>query len=384
MAGDAEEQIGARTLLIPGMYGGDTFGGPAEGTIDAYRINSQGLSPVTLVRNSRFGNFATDWEKEWSGLLVTRNQSRWKVSPVTPLPPLAPVVDASGLVVGHFGWVNASSVLIPEKSKGTGIRDLLLDGTTVLIRGGATGSSKPETIDSVNYIRPYTTEERFQFVTDVEGRALAQTSYDIVGVESADATFWTLISIGSLVIGLGRLAGRRIVASLITRATARTAATRVGRMSVEEMERYLIGVMQRRPELGKLYAIRIRNLSGEALQKEVLAVLRTWEQGYSRSVQIVEQGVVQKMTRPGNLMSLQGDKLMIERQVLADSKTFFDEVVHELSADALAVRGQGIGASQLAFIGEEFTVMNNAFFILENSIKTVGGLKVVLNGFRGL
>ena len=154
-------------------------------------------------------------------------------------------------------------------------------------------------------------------------------------------------------------------------------------MSVDEMERFLIGVMQRRPELARLYGIRVRNLSGEALKTEVLGVLRSWEQSYGRSVQFVEEGVVQNMTRRGNLMSLQGDQLIIEQQVLGDSKQFFDEVAHELSADALAVRGQGITAAELGFIGDEFTQLNNALFILENSLKQVGGLKVILNSFRG-
>jgi len=100
-------------------------------------------------------------------------------------------------------------------------------------------------------------------------------------------------------------------------------------------------------------------------------------------VQFVEEGVVQKLTRPGNLMSLQADKLIIERQLLADSRQFFTEVVHELSADALGVRGQAITAAELAFLGDNFSI-TNAFFILESSIQTTGGLKVVLNSFRNL
>ena len=212
MGSGAQEAISARTLSILGMYGGDTFGGPAEGTVTAYRLTGQGLSPVRLVRNRRFADFATDWEKGWSGLIDRKSGSGWVITPVSPLPPLDPVVDANGVVVGHFGWVNGWSLLIPQSSRGNGLRDLLLDGALVFVKSPVSGAGQVETYNNVNFVRPYTTEERFQLVMDVEGRVLAQSSYDVVGLESADNTFWLLVSVGSLVVGLGRLAGRRLIA----------------------------------------------------------------------------------------------------------------------------------------------------------------------------
>jgi hypothetical protein len=356
------------------VYAG-TFGA----TVTAYRLTGKGLVLIKLVRNSRFGDFATDWEKAWSVLLVDKSKQAFALNPVVNMNGVL-----NGVVVGHHGWVNGENILVPEASQEGRLRDLLLDGTPVFIRAPAGGRDKPVSINKTTFVRPFTTEERYQLLTDVDGRALILTGRDVVGLQSADEIVWTLVGVGSLLLALGKAGGWRLITSLVARTVRSKASQVVGRMTVEDMERYLIGIMKRRPELGRMYGITVRNLNGEALRDEVLAVLRSWEQSYGRNVQFVEEGAVQGLTAPGNVMSLQGDRLMIERQLLGDPRRLFAETAHELAADALGVRGQNITAAQLAFIGDHFTQINNALYILDQSLQNIGGLRALLNVFRGL
>jgi hypothetical protein len=78
---------------------------------------------------------------------------------------------------------------------------------------------------------------------------------------------------------------------------------------------------------------------------------------------------------------LRDNKLLVNKKLLAgDAKDFYEETVHEMAADALGVRGI-INPSQLAFVGDNMTKINNALFVLENAIKE-GDLKKVLKLFR--
>jgi hypothetical protein len=230
MGDKAQETIqAARTLFPVGMYGGDTFGGPA---VTGYRLTGQGLAPLKLSLNPRFVDFATDWEKTWS--VLTRKKG-WP----SPLKwSLDPVVDASGLVVGHFGWVNGRDILFPY-GESNPLVDLLLDGKPVFVKlkSRFNDMSPPfwphglETLNGMNFQRGFTTEELFQLVTDVEGRVLAVTGTDSVGLESADDVFWTLLAIGSVLVALGKFGGRQLIRSL-TRARGRAASRQTGRTLV--------------------------------------------------------------------------------------------------------------------------------------------------------
>src|SRR5262249_47970135 len=86
--------------------------------------------------------------------------------------------------------------------------------------------------ETVNGFQRGVTEELFQLVTDVEGRVLAVTGTDSVGLESADDVFWTLLGVGSLLVALGKLGGRQIIRSLISRASGRAARRQTGRTLV--------------------------------------------------------------------------------------------------------------------------------------------------------
>ena len=374
MAGDVQKVRAGRTLGMPGQYVGQVFGRkivlPPGNYVTAHRFNGEELVAVQLLYHSGFVSAATDWERLFS---VLSDDPYAKV-------PFDPIVDADNAVVGHVGWVTGSNLLVPEPSGRTPLGELLLNGTPVFVRLVIGVPGVPEFIDGVRHVRPFTSEQRFQLVTDVEGRVLLLMRGDLVGLEAADGLFWGLMGVGSLVAALGRAAARQIIRSLVSRIAAYNLRRRLRRMTVDEMEQFLIAVMQRRSELGRLYGITVRNLTGEALNREIQAVLRGWEQQYGRSVRFVDEGVVQAMTRsPGNVMSLQSSELMIERQLLRDPREFFRQVTHELSADALGVRGRAITGLDLPFIGDYFTRTNNALFILESALSRIGSLRQILN-----
>jgi hypothetical protein len=237
MGDKAQETIQAARTLSPvgmygGEYGGDTIGGPAEGTVTGYRLTGQGLAPVKFRLNPRFVDFATDWEKTWSVLARKKWPSPLKRS-------LDPVVDASGLVVGHFGWVNGRDILIPYGDPST-LVNLLLDAKPVFVKleSQFIGKMSPpfwpleiETLNGMSFQRVFASEQLFQLVTDLEGRALAVTGTESVGLESADDLFWTLLAIGSLVVALGKFGGRQLIRSLV-RARGRATSRQTGRTLV--------------------------------------------------------------------------------------------------------------------------------------------------------
>jgi hypothetical protein len=228
MGDDAQVTILAgRTLWPVGMYGGDTFGGPVVGTVTSYRFLDRDLAPVTLVRNPRFVDFATDWEKTWSAL--TRKKG-WPL----PVRSVDPVVDASGLVVGHFGWVNGRDILIRQGAYAGGphphaLVQLLLDGKPVLAKLWPQDS---ETVDGMILHRASSSEERFQLLMDIEGRVLAVTGAESIGLESADDVFWTLVGIGSLLVALGKFGGRQLIRSLTSKVRGRATRRQAGRTLV--------------------------------------------------------------------------------------------------------------------------------------------------------
>ena len=77
-----------------------------------------------------------------------------------------------------------------------------------------------------------------------------------------------------------------------------------------------------------------------------------------------------------NLMSLQGDRLLIEKQVLGNPKEFYNEVVHELTADSLGWSGSTTSLPRIGVSGSPW----NAQFILEQAILQ-GDLRKVLAPF---
>jgi hypothetical protein len=343
------------------------------------------LDPVVIhvKKDQSFASQATGWELAFSKLVALSNRAD-------------PVISEDGAVVGHLGWFPGDWVLKPKGLDPGDIKSHLDNNVSLFVLNN---NPLKHFFDAYGMgINSY------YLLTTVDGLVIAHLgSKSADGVESVWYSPMDMLAAGKILITVGKAGARLAVKALGRRgklrisgngatgdaaktslANAAGAATtrRTGSMTVDEMERYLIAIMQERRELGRLYGAYARGLGGEPLKREVLDILRQWEKSYGRSVKFVEKGVVQKATVKGNLMTLKDDLLIIEKHVLDDPKLFFKEVVHELAADALRVRGQGISPSQLAFIGVEFQRGNSAFFILEHALMTKGGLKTIMASYR--
>lgn len=404
LAGTAYETVGDNAR-------GRSVRVPFKDSVQGYQLVGNQLRAMDLSapENHDFMGYATNWEQRYSALIPER-RARLTLAPVVSsqsfysvkLPPQFGGGNLSMFpIVGHYGTVLVQDVIVLKKfaTKADSIErtkafDRLLDqGVEAYVEesypGGGWGS-----FAEVNNIGP----NRFAVLTDPEGRILARlgASGSEPGLESEDPISFLMagISLLSLASKGGRLVFRLIsrraaakaaqkagsaVAELLIAGNGKQVAKLVGQISIEEMEQHL-GHLISRAELRTL--ANARGLTGEALQRETLKALHQWETTYGRTVQYLERDALVGITGdPNNLMTLRGDRLLVQRELLAQPQQFFQETIHELSADALGVRGV-MTAKDLPFIGAEFTRMNNGLFILENAIRDPRGLQGVLDFFR--
>jgi len=338
-----------------------------------YFVSNQQLAEKILFpkKDQQFEDYATPFERLYSTLVRS------------PSAAAEPIVDKNMTVIGHLGWYGADEIFVEKGFDRQDIQASLKKGARIYV-----GKTNPNT----GIFEPYgsgSSDESAQVITNTDGLVSGLTKLVRYGrpVTSDVVQAYDLILIGKVIYNLGRAGAAAIIASLAARNAAKDAATvgvreltagaaslmasaarPTGEISAEEMTNYLTDVVEGRPEL-----TRLRNahaLTGEALRRETTGALDQWQYLYGRNVQFVEEGTVQRLTTAGNLMSLQGDRLMIEKQTLQmDATEFFNEVTHELSADALDVRGQNITSAELPFVASRIDPsLGSALSILENSI----------------
>jgi hypothetical protein len=177
--------------------------------------------------------------------------------------------------------------------------------------------------------------------------------------------------------GAGRATLRGV--GIVARAPFRR---RVGRLSLDEMEAYLREVLANRPDLRRLMAARV--MTGQGRVDAIKIALNEFEK--TQGWKVVEKPAAE-MQAAGiardNLVAMrsQTKQLWINREAVGPSDAFYEHVVHDLSAHALAGRGGSLTAAELPFIGESFGRVNNGLFLLENAIKE-GNLEEVIETFR--
>ena len=203
------DKYSARTLLR----------GSGEEDVDAYFYKEKGspVGPITAgtKSDSKFGNFATDFEKAFS-VLLKQKKGRFYVSAYTHFY-ANPVLDKDYMVVGHYGWFKGNHIYVGNASprrRGSGelaiefsLAELLEDDATVFI-----GQR-----DNDCYAWA-TDDEKYLLLTDVDGRVLRVDGYDLIGIESADDT---LLVVG-LLFGAAHIAAQGVKAGI--RSLARSAA----------------------------------------------------------------------------------------------------------------------------------------------------------------
>ena len=151
--------------------------------------------------NQEFINYATPWEKSHSG-------------PESKAGPGYPVVDPDLAVVGHFGWFDGSSIWLEKPApRSVGDGELQVNLTMQdLVNGGV--SLFVSRSEMPGYERFSTSEQIYQLLTDVNGRVLRVTHYDIIGLQSADNALLVItiaFSVGNLLVR-GAAAGIKTLA----------------------------------------------------------------------------------------------------------------------------------------------------------------------------
>ena len=178
------EMYRARTLLR----------GPGEITAyEADHIVGAGVNSfvANIASKEAFAKYATDFEKIYS--VLTKPKRPWGYVSAYPEYRADPVIDKERLIVGHFGWFPGDSIWVSNSAPRTrGQGELYIElGLQDIVDSGAPVFVGRRNSDSYKWA---TDDEKFHLLTDVEGRVLQYTNYDLVGLQSAEGAL--------LVIGL--------------------------------------------------------------------------------------------------------------------------------------------------------------------------------------
>jgi Anthrax toxin LF subunit len=207
------------------LISGDRPREPVRGSIQGFRKLPTALVPMDLYPpvGQNFCGYATRWEKIWSKLCKDANIYEGPHS-------FAPVVD-SGIfgypVVGHYGRVSLSNILVPRGHGAFGFR--LYSDLEDMMRAGVPAF--------LSYYTPVWTQSgdweiysdsglySYNVLVTVDGMIQAILGgVDQDHVEAESVTPLDILLIGKLLVDLGAYGGRRIIPALSRRGSTRAAA----------------------------------------------------------------------------------------------------------------------------------------------------------------
>jgi hypothetical protein len=149
------------------------------------------------------------------------------------------------------------------------------------------------------------------------------------------------------------------------------------------MVKYLRDLLANRPDLRRLMAA--RTTTGMHRLETIKLALKEFEQ--TQGWKVVEKTAAQMeaVTTKNNLVTLRAEIKEVwintERANRWDPDVFYDHVVHDLSAHALAGRGGVLGPNALPFVGHDFTAgITDGLTLLEQSI-TRGNVDWIVQTF---
>ena len=194
------EMYRARTLLR----------GP--GDINAYLSDSivgAGVNQfiANIASKEAFAKYATDFEKAFS--VLTKPKRPLGYVSAYPEYRADPVIDKERLIVGHFGWFPGDSIWVDNsapRSRGQGELYIEVGLQEILSSGAPVHIGRRNT----NSYRWATGDEKLHLLTDIDGRVLQYTNYDLVGLESAD----NVLMVIGLVYSVGALATAGVKAGI--------------------------------------------------------------------------------------------------------------------------------------------------------------------------
>ncbi len=195
--------------------------------VSAYKYDKQGLGALMVWQSKDFDKAATAWERRFSAMGKGFGSA-------------GPVADKEMVVVAHYGWFAGSNVYVPKGygAIGNNLRNIVRDGVDAWVSDGS--DALEVSSGDGRSIRPYVsdaasadsmvafdaTETSYRLLTDPDGKVLAVTGFDVVGLEPDDFTPLDLIGVGkagvSVIRGVGRVIARRLAPRKATRKLAST------------------------------------------------------------------------------------------------------------------------------------------------------------------
>jgi len=383
-------------------------------TLGAFYVQQRVGDELNRVRvKYRLGQalipYLTTWELLHSTLFPGSNRT------------VEPVVDKNYTLVAHCGWFWAREILIPKGIRSPGsLWDLLKAGV-------------PAFADKLNPMPGHyqtasrgSPESKFLVIVNPEGEVLGILASSTSAGAISTTPPWEYIMMGKALIVLAKGGVRLTVTALVrcgakelpaTGPTVRAAekalleeekqaakaeaeATRktlsgvgiaartpfrrlVGRLTPTQMAQYLKELLATRPDLRRLMAA--RTTTGMHRLETIKLALKEFEQ--TQGWKVVEKTAAQMeaVTTKNNLVTLRAEIREVwintERANRWDPDVFYDHVVHDLSAHALAGRGGLLGSDALPFVGQEFTSgVTDGLTLLERSI-TQGNVDWIVRTF---
>jgi len=399
---------------LGGPYDGyDIMFAPAEeleklqqGLPSAYTIQGQSLIWIKYRKdpNRDFKKYATDWEIFHSKVPFGEGSGT-----------CFPVIDDERVVIGHYGTFTWEQIFIPAEYKdAVRVEEVPVTGTLGLPRAWEVKKRPPGLNELVEfgadvvvdryqeyylkrgYIRYFAPPQQwYTVITDIEGHVLLVLSTgNSDGIEpSAFSPLDLILVVKLVVVGLaaaGALVLRTYVRRRAVRAAlesgGREAARRVGRITAREMEQHLDAVLRARPDLRRLMAARV--MTGEGRMKAIKIALKEFEDTQHWKVVEKTAAEMEAVTTRDNIVTLRADRRELwinkDRAARWDPEDFYEHVVHDLGAHALAGRGGTLTAADIPFVGDEFRRgITDALALLERTIRREGVTGWISRTFGG-
>lgn len=363
---------------------------PGERPFKAHRFIGGAFDDVDVFPHDGqdFWRFATDWERTFSVLC-------WSSSGQA-----VPVVDAGLTVIAHSGVFQGSNVFVRKEAT------RLSAGEPAFVRALPPPKSHYRSLtggaDYDVLVTPDGAVREIELLYRSDAVEPSLSPVDLINLGKIGLMVSRVVFVSARGCRLKsiELKGRprvtdesptALLAERAARETAETAASqvggvarRVGRVSAEEMAQYLTQVLQRRPDLRRLIAA--RTMTGQGRMDAINIALREFEQTQRWAVVEKSAAEMEAVTTRNNLVTLRADVRQVwinrDRANRWDPEKFYEHVVHDLSAHALAGRGGVLNASDVPFLGVEFrSGLTDGLSILEQSIRHYGGTEWISRTF---
>jgi hypothetical protein len=363
--------------------------------------------------------------KYWQGQNLVLYLTKWEIMHSTLFPgsngSVEPVVDEKYTLVAHYGWFREKQILIPKGLPKRMLYDHVADGYPAFADNL---NPMPASYETAYVGAP---EAKYLLLTDAVGKVLGVCATDWGEGAISTTPPWEYIMLGKALIVLARGGARMAVKMLVRKGAkevvangptvraaekaleeaekdaakaeadaarktlqgigiaARTPFRRlVGRLTPTQITQYFKELLANRPDLRRLMAV--RTTKGMYRLETIKLALK--EFGDTQGWKVVEKTAaeMEAVTTKNNLVTLRAQIkevwINVERANRWDPDVFYDHVVHDLSAHALAGHGGTLTELDLPFVGHEFRAgVTDGLTLLELSIRHEGNVDWIVRIF---